>query len=89
MSDAIHQALSLNTKVILPDETRSLLAYQWTLRLRRASAYDSFYLTIAEALEAQFWTADEKLFRSLETEKLSCLHWIGEYFNSQSIHHGS
>lgn len=75
---AIHQALSLGVQIIIPDETQSMLAYQWTLRLKRASAYDSFYLAIAEALEADFWTADQRLFRSLAPQKLKWLHWIGE-----------
>jgi len=75
---AIRQALALGVQIILPDETQSLLAYQWTLKLNRAAAYDSFYLAIAEVLEADFWTADQRLIRSLETEKLKWLHWVGE-----------
>jgi predicted nucleic acid-binding protein len=75
---AIHQALTLGLKFIQPDETQSLLAFQWTLKLKRSAAYDSFYLAIAEALEADFWTADRKLFRSLEAERLGWLHWVGE-----------
>lgn len=55
-----------------------MLAYQWTLKLKQGAAYDSFYLAIAEALEADFWTADRKLFQSLEGERLSWLHWSGE-----------
>ena len=77
-STAIHQALALGVQIILPDETQSLLAYQWTMRLKRSSAYNCFYLAIAEALEADLWTADQRLFRSLEPQKLKWLHWIGE-----------
>jgi predicted nucleic acid-binding protein len=75
---AIRQALALGIQVILPDETQSLLAYAWTLKLHRASAYDSFYLAIAEALEAELWTADRHLFSSLESSNFEWLHWIGE-----------
>jgi predicted nucleic acid-binding protein len=75
---ALHQALDLGVQIILPDETQSLLAYQWTLKLQRAAAYDSFYLAIAEALGAHFWTADLRLYRALTAEKLSWLHWIGD-----------
>ena len=77
-SAAIHQALALGVQIIIPDETQSLMAYQWTLKLKRASAYDNFYLAIAEGLEADFWTADQRLFRSLESQRLEWLHWIGE-----------
>ena len=75
---AIHQALALGVQIIPPDETQSLLAYVWTLRLKRAAAYDSFYLAIAEALEANFWTADHRLFNSFEAKRPEWLHWIGE-----------
>lgn len=74
---AIQQAMALGVHVIPPDETQSLLAYQWTLKLKRAAAYDSFYLAIAEALNASFWTADQRLSRSLQGEDLPWLHWVG------------
>jgi predicted nucleic acid-binding protein len=75
---ALNQAFALGVQIIFPDETQSLLAYQWTLKLNRAAAYDSFYLAIAETLEAEFWTADQRLFRSQEPERLKWLHWSGE-----------
>lgn len=75
---AIRIALGLGVQVIIPDEAQSLLAFSWTLKLKRASAYDSFYLAIAEALEAELWTADRRLFRSLEPFNLDWLHWIEE-----------
>jgi predicted nucleic acid-binding protein len=77
-SAAIRQALALGVQIIIPDETQSLLAYQWTLQLKRSAAYDSFYLAIAEALGADFWTADHRLVRLLETQRPKWLHWTGE-----------
>ncbi len=74
----LHQAFTLDVKIIPPDEVQSSLALDWTLRLKRASAYDSFYLAIAEALEADFWTADQRLFNALKDLKLDWLHWTGE-----------
>jgi len=75
---AIRQVLALGVQVVMPDETQSLLAYAWTLKLNRGAAYDSFYLAIAEALEADLWTADQRLYRSLESLNLEWLHWTGE-----------
>jgi predicted nucleic acid-binding protein len=75
---ALKQALSLGVQIIPPDETQAALAYNWTITLKRAAAYDSFYLAIAEALGAEFWTADQSLFRSLEGRGLAWLHWCGE-----------
>lgn len=75
-SAAIRQALALGVQVILPDETQSLLAYQWTLKLNRTAAYDCFYLAIAESLGADFWTADQRLYRALESGRLGWLHCL-------------
>jgi predicted nucleic acid-binding protein len=75
---ALHQALELDVQIIPPDESQSLLALDWTLRLNRASAYDSYYLAIAGALEAPLWTADQRLVNALRDQKLDWVHWIGE-----------
>ena len=76
--EALHQALALGVQVVLPDETQSDLAFSWTLHLKRASAYDNFYLVTAEALNAEFWTADQRLLRALEGQKLTWVHSVGE-----------
>jgi predicted nucleic acid-binding protein len=73
---ALHHALALGVQVILPDETQSNLAYDLTLKLERAAAYDSFYLAIAESLQAEFWTADQRLVRSLQNQRPAWLHFI-------------
>ena len=75
---ALHQALELDVQLIAPDETQSNLALDWTLRLKRAAAYDSFYLAIAEALDAPLWTADQRLVNAFQNNKPAWLHWIGE-----------
>jgi predicted nucleic acid-binding protein len=51
----------LDVKLISPDVTSATLAYEWTRRLGRAAAYDSFYLALAEASRAELWTADQRL----------------------------
>lgn len=75
---ALHLALSLGVEYIFPDETLCASAYDWTRRLQRAAAYDSFYLATAETLEANFWTADIRLAHSLESEGLDWVHWVGQ-----------
>ncbi len=74
----LHQALALDVQLIAPDEVQSELALDWTSQLRRAAAYDSFYLAIADTFEAPFWTADQRLVNALQDQKLSWLHWAGE-----------
>ena len=34
------------------------------MRLKRVTAYDSFYLALTEALRAELWTADKRLSNS-------------------------
>jgi predicted nucleic acid-binding protein len=75
---ALHQALDLDIEIIAPDESQSLLALDWALRLNRAAAYDSYYLAIADALEAPLWTADQRLVNAVRDQKLDWVHWIGE-----------
>lgn len=76
--EAIHQVLALDVQIMLPDEMQSLLAYQWSLKLKQIAAYNCFYIAIAETLDAEFWTADKCLYHSLRSEGLEWVHWIGE-----------
>jgi predicted nucleic acid-binding protein len=46
------------------------------MRLKRASAYDSYYLALAQVLECDFWTADKRLFNALQGAHLGWVHWI-------------
>ncbi len=52
---------ALGVELALPDEDQAARAFDWTLRLQRAAAYDSFYLALAEALQCELWTADRHL----------------------------
>ncbi len=47
-------------------------------RLRQAAAYDAHYLVLAETLECDLWTADEKFYRAA-SPTAGNLHWIGEF----------
>jgi predicted nucleic acid-binding protein len=75
---ALQQALDLDVQLVAPDLTQSSLALDWTLRLKRAAAYDSFYLAIAEILNVPFYTADRRLVNSLHDRRPAWLHWVGE-----------
>ncbi len=58
---ALSLAQSLGVQLFPPDEVQSRLAFDWTMQLRRASAYDSFYLALAQTLDGELWTADKRL----------------------------
>ena len=74
----LRQALSLDVQILPPDESQSVAALEWSLRLKRASAYDSFYLAIADGLQAPLWTADQHLVNAFQHQRPGWLHWVGE-----------
>ncbi len=53
-------------------------AWEISEELRLPTAYDAFYLALAEEESCEFWTADEKLVRILNRYKIHWAKWIGE-----------
>jgi predicted nucleic acid-binding protein len=51
----------LAIQLVAADAEQARLAFAWTRRLNRAAAYDSFYLALAESLQCDLWTADQRL----------------------------
>ena len=58
---ALTLAQKLGVRLFAPDDTKTAMAFDWTVRLGRAAAYDSFYLTLAKTLRSELWTADRRL----------------------------
>jgi predicted nucleic acid-binding protein len=75
---ALEKLDALGVRLFVADGEQNQAAFDWTLRLKRASAYDSYYLFLAEALECDFWTADKRLFNALQDAHLGWTHWIEE-----------
>ena len=44
---ALAQLQSLGVQLFIPDAGQNLAAFDWALRLKRAAAYDSYYLVLA------------------------------------------
>ena len=59
--EALRLALRLGVHLFPPDTTQVELAVEWTTRLKRAAAYDCFYLALAETLQCELWTTDAHL----------------------------
>ena len=59
-------AQRLGVRLVAPDDELVRSAFNWTLRLNRAAAYDSFYLALAEDLGCDLWTADRHLVRAVD-----------------------
>jgi predicted nucleic acid-binding protein len=75
---ALEQLASLGVQLFTPSFEQNLAAFEWTIKLKRAAGFDSYYLTLAQSLECAFWTADRRLFNALKDEQFQWLHWIEE-----------
>jgi predicted nucleic acid-binding protein len=69
---------ALRVHLFVADADQNRAAFDWTIKLKRASAFDSYYLVLAQFLECDFWTADKHLFNALKDSQLEWLHWIEE-----------
>lgn len=58
---ALDSMANFQIELIQPDLALARRAMVWSQRLKRASAYDSFYLALAEERGCDLWTADGKL----------------------------
>lgn len=61
----LEMAFALDISIFAPDELLCRNALRWTYQLKRASAYDSFYVALAELLQGELWTVDRKLVRAV------------------------
>jgi predicted nucleic acid-binding protein len=58
---ALVLAQKLDIRSVPPDGAQVRQTFDWTMRLKRAAAYDSFYLALAETMACELWTADKRL----------------------------
>ena len=56
----------MGVQLVAPGATLSRQAFEWMLWLKRVTAYDSYYLALAEALGCDLWTADRQLANALD-----------------------
>jgi len=63
-----------------------LVERAWALAkdLARPTAYDCFYLGVAELLEIECWTADRRLFNAVHPKK-PWLHHLGEHDTTRAV----
>jgi predicted nucleic acid-binding protein len=77
---ALRTIHALRVEIINEDETLSLRALELAGLLGQSKAYDAFYLAIAEKIEAELWTADERLFNRCRNDLgVEWVHWINEF----------
>jgi predicted nucleic acid-binding protein len=63
---AIDSMLAFEIEFIQPDGELVKRAMAWSQRLKRASAYDSFYLALAAERGCDLWTADVHLSNAMQ-----------------------
>ena len=64
------------------DEELLKRAYELATDFNRPTAYDSQYLAVAERLNCDFWTADQRLFNAVR-EQLGWVKWVGNFQAAQ------
>ena len=70
---------ALRVEIIDEDKSTCLRALELAGKLGQSKAYDAFYLATAEKIEAEFWTADERLCNRCRNDLgLEWVYWIDE-----------
>ena len=70
---------ALRVEIIDEDKALCLRALELAGMLGQSKAYDAVYMAVAEKMEAEFWTADERLRdRCRDGLGLEWVHWINE-----------
>jgi predicted nucleic acid-binding protein len=59
-------------------ENLHLRALEVALRLKQPQAYDAHYLVVMQEFDCEFWTADERLYRTALNE-FPKIKWLGNY----------
>ena len=62
--------------IVLPDLHER--AWEMAKELNRPAAYDAHYLALAQTLDCEFWTADERLYNAV-TDQLPWVRCLGLY----------
>lgn len=66
-----------NDIVLVQSASLHLRAMRIASALTQPAVYDSQYLALAESLDCEFWTADERFYRAA-TGNHPIVRWIGE-----------
>jgi predicted nucleic acid-binding protein len=75
---AISCLAPLQIQVVSPHYQLLDDSFVWSGKINHKVAYDAQYLALAESLQAEFWTADQKLYHTLHALKVAWARWIEE-----------
>jgi predicted nucleic acid-binding protein len=77
-TDALNAVLGLDIEVVPETDKMCLSAFKWASRLGQHASYDGFYLALSEDLEAEFWSADQRLVNRSNQVGITWAHSISE-----------
>jgi predicted nucleic acid-binding protein len=63
---------------LMMDDALLRRGYELATRFNRPTAYDTQYLAVAERLQCEFWTADERLANAVKQD-LTWVKWLGDF----------
>jgi len=70
---SLADAFSLHIESVAVDQDTCQQALAWARQLGHSKAYDALYLALAKNKGADFWTADQRLWKRCDELKLS---WV-------------
>jgi predicted nucleic acid-binding protein len=71
---AIANLDSLQVEIVHPDRDLLEQSYLWAERIGQRVAYDAQYLALAESIQADFWSADQRLISALQARQIPWAH---------------
>jgi predicted nucleic acid-binding protein len=76
MNQALQTILALEIQIIEPTPELLKRSLYWAERIQQTVAYDSAFLAVAESLQAEFWTADRRLVKILQSLNVDWVHCL-------------
>jgi predicted nucleic acid-binding protein len=75
---AVDDLLGAGVRCVPPSQPLCHRAMEWSERLHRNAACDSFYVALAESEQAELWTTDRRLVRAAQQLGVEWVRWVGE-----------
>jgi predicted nucleic acid-binding protein len=80
-AEYMEDLLALQIERVVPDVATHRAALRWAARLGQGNALNAQYVALAERLQAELWSADQRLINALKDQSVHWAHWIGEVQN--------
>jgi len=75
---AVGDFFDLKVEAVPLDRELCQQALDWAAKIQHSRVYDALYLSLAERMNAEFWTADRKLAIAAQSVGAKWARWTGE-----------